>query len=182
MEIELANVTAPPTLPDGFTCVPWSPVLLDIHAEALFGSFLGEVDASVFASLGDREGCRGLMRSIVQKSGFVPEATWLLVGNEGPCGSVQGLRERRGVGAIQNLGILPRWRGQRLGALLLMQALHGFREAGLARSGLEVTAQNERALNLYRRLGFRRVKTLYKTVPIAGSAISHEPLMSVDDS
>jgi ribosomal protein S18 acetylase RimI-like enzyme len=31
-----------------------------------------------------------------------------------------------------------------------------------------VTGQNECALKLYRRLGFRRVKTLYKSVPTAG--------------
>ena len=33
---------------------------------------------------------------------------------------------------------------------------------------LEVTARNERAEQLYRRLGFRRVKTLYKAVPAGG--------------
>jgi ribosomal protein S18 acetylase RimI-like enzyme len=82
-----------------------------------------------------------------------------------PCGSVQGLRERSGVGAIQNLGIVPAHRGRGLGAALLLQALHGFAQAGLARALLEVTAQNEGAIRLYRRLGFRRSKTLYKAVP-----------------
>jgi ribosomal protein S18 acetylase RimI-like enzyme len=32
---------------------------------------------------------------------------------------------------------------------------------------LEVTAQNEGAVRLYRRLGFRRIKTLYKAVSLA---------------
>jgi ribosomal protein S18 acetylase RimI-like enzyme len=153
-----------PQLPAGFTCVPWSPVLLDAHAEILAASFQGEIDAIVFASLGSLEGCRSLMSNIALKNGFVPGATWLLVGVEGAVGSVQGLTERRGVGAIQNLGILPRYRGQGLGPLLLQQAMHGFREAGLKRVSLEVTAQNERAERLYRRLGFRRMRTLYKTV------------------
>jgi ribosomal protein S18 acetylase RimI-like enzyme len=78
---------------------------------------------------------------------------------------VQGIRERGGFGSIQNLGILSGWRGRGLGEALLLQALHGFRRIGLARAQLEVTAQNETAIRLYRRLGFRRAKTLYKAVP-----------------
>jgi hypothetical protein len=126
MEADLTDAPAP-AVPSGFTCVPWSPTLIDAHAEVLCCSFVGEVDAVVFASLGNHEGCRGLMASIVLKSGFLPEATLLLVGNDGPIGSVQGIRERRGLGAIQNLGVLPRYRGQGLGGVLLIQAMQGWK-------------------------------------------------------
>jgi len=168
MEADLADRAAP-ALPPGFGWVPWRPDLLDLHAFTLCGSFHGEIDALIFASLGDHEGCRSLMRTIAGKSGFLPEATWLLVREGEPCGTVQGLCERRGLGAIQNLGILPRYRGHGLGGLLLQQAMHGFAQSGLRQVVLEVTAQNERAVRLYRRLGFRRVKTLYKAVPAPGS-------------
>jgi ribosomal protein S18 acetylase RimI-like enzyme len=80
---------------------------------------------------------------------------------------VQGLQERTGLGAIQNLGVAPAHRGRGLGTALLLQALHGFRRAGLGRAFLEVTAQNEAAVRLYQRLGFRRKKTIYKAVPCA---------------
>jgi ribosomal protein S18 acetylase RimI-like enzyme len=40
----------------------------------------------------------------------------------------------------------------------------GFQEAGLRRAYLEVTAENNAAVQLYRSLGFRRAKTLYKAV------------------
>ena len=163
MEATLFDPTEP-VPPPGFTCVPWSPVLLDAHAETLHASFQDEIDAVVFASLGDRAGCRSLMSSIVARSGFVPEATWLLVGPDGPCGTVQGIREQRRVGSIQNLGVLARYRGHGLGTLLLRQAMAGFRALGLDRTRLEVTAQNSRAELLYRRLGFRRIKTIYKPV------------------
>ncbi len=65
---------------------------------------------------------------------------------------------------IQNLGLVPAHRGRGIGTALLLQALHGFRRAGLARAMLEVTAQNEGAIRLYRRLGFRFRKTLYKVL------------------
>jgi ribosomal protein S18 acetylase RimI-like enzyme len=94
----------------------------------------------------------------------VAEATWLLIGPEGPCGTVQGICER-GLGAIQNLGVTPGRRSLGLGSCLLRQALDGFQRVGLGRSLLEVTACNDGAVRLYRRFGYRRVRTVYKAVP-----------------
>src|SRR5207253_2921685 len=85
---------------------------------------------------------------------------WLLVGPEGACGTVQALRERGVLGAIQNIGIIPAWRGRRLGEALLLQSLHGMFVSGLGRAVLEVTAHNETAIRLYRRLGNRRSREL----------------------
>ncbi len=164
MEMDLRSLPSP-RLPDEFSFDAWRYDLLDVHAEMLFGSFHQEIDAQVFPSLGDRHGSLCLMIEMTRKRGFLPEATWLLQGPVGPCGTVEGLRERDGVGSIQNLGILPGWRGRGLGEALLLQALHGFREVGMRRALLEVTAQNEPAIRLYHRLGFRRTKTLYKAVP-----------------
>ena len=163
MEADL-NALPPAELPEGYGWVPWAPDLAEPHAETLFQSFVGEVDALIFASLGSRDGCRLLMVEISRKIGFVPEATWLLASPWGHCGTIQGIRERAGLGAIQNLGILTAHRGRGLGGLLLLQAMHGFKRAGLSRCMLEVTATNERAIRLYRRFGFRRAKTLYKAV------------------
>lgn len=164
MEVELRDLPSP-QLPDGFTFVGWSVEWLEVHAEMLFGAFHQEIDAQVFPSLGDRQGSLCLMIEMSRKRGFVSEATWLLTGPAGPCGTVQGLRERSGLGSIQNIGVLPGWRGRGLGEALLLQALHGFRREGMGRAQLEVTAQNDTALRLYRRLGFRRSKTIYKPAP-----------------
>jgi len=105
------------------------------------------------------------MREISRKPGFRPEATWLVACPGGFCGTVQGVRERSGLGAIQNLGVAPTYRGRGLGRALLLKALYGFWRAGLGRAHLEVTAQNDAAVRLYRRVGFRCRKTLYKAVP-----------------
>lgn len=166
MEIDLEPLPLP-ELPAGYDWVPWSPLLLEQHAEVLFRCFQEEIDSAVFASLGDRKGCHFLMTEICRKIGFAPEATWLLAYESGYCGTVQGVRERNGMGAIQNLGITAAHRGKKLGTALLLQALHGFRRLGYGRAFLEVTAQNEGAVRLYQRLGFRRRKTLYKAAPVA---------------
>ena len=162
MEADL-HALPPPRTPSGYRWLAWQPGLLDAHAEALFACFQQEIDATLFPSLAEANACRSLMTEIVRKPGFHPEATWLLENDAGPCGSIQGIRER-GLGAIQNIGVLPALRGQGLGEALLLQALHGFRRAGLQRAVLEVTAHNDAAIRLYRRLGFRRAKTIYKAV------------------
>jgi GNAT superfamily N-acetyltransferase len=162
-----------PALPPYYAYWPWDPTLLECHAEAKYRSFCGEIDANVFPCLGEREGCRRLMDEITRRETFVPGATWLLVyqppGQSVPeyCGTIQGLCDRQGYGAVQNLGVTPLHRSQGLGTGLLKQALTGFRAAGLHRAYLEVTAQNTGAIRLYTTLGFRRVRTVYKAVEVA---------------
>jgi ribosomal protein S18 acetylase RimI-like enzyme len=162
MEIELASIPPVPTLPAGFSFVPWADTLLEAHAEVKSQCFHDEIDAAVFPNLANRDGCFHLMQCIRQKSGFVPEATWLIAGEAGFCATVQGICERHRLGAIQNLGVIPSHRGHGLGRTLLLQSLHGFIRRGLGRGMLEVTAQNEGAIRLYRSVGFRCVKTVYK--------------------
>jgi ribosomal protein S18 acetylase RimI-like enzyme len=164
MEIDLNMLPPVPRLPEGYRWVPWDENLLELHADVKFHSFFEEIDAIVFPSLSTRSGCSHLMREISGKPGFQREATWLLAHGETSCGTVQGVRDRNGMGAIQNLGIRPTYRGRGLGTALLLQALHGFVRGGLGRAFLEVTAQNEVAIRLYRRLGFRCRKTIYKAV------------------
>jgi len=164
MEADLWVAPGVPLLPPGYSLVPWNAALLQAHADVLYASFHETIDAVVFPSLGDRSGCSFLMTEISRKSGFLGGATWLLCGPDGYCGTVQGVREPGGVGAIQNLGIAAGYRNRGLGSVLLLHALEGFRRAGLKRALLEVTAHNEGAIRLYRRLSFRRRKTVYKAV------------------
>jgi ribosomal protein S18 acetylase RimI-like enzyme len=164
MEIDLCQAPPLPALPAGYAWVAWDPTLLEPHADVKYYSFQDEIDSCVFPSLSNRQGCSYLMREICRKSGFLAEATWLVACADGYCGTVQGVRERSGLGAIQNLGVMPLHRGRGLGRALLVRALHGFIRAGLGRALLEVTAQNGAAVRLYRSLGFRCRKTVYKAV------------------
>jgi ribosomal protein S18 acetylase RimI-like enzyme len=170
MEIVLAGRDlVPPRAPDGYRFEPWTPAMLEAFAEAKYLSFHGEIDANVFPCLGEMEGCRRLMREITRKPGFLPETTWLLTYARSArqrefCGTVQGIRDGSGLGAIQNVGITPEHRNRGLGSILLCYALLGFRQAGINRVYLEVTSQNDGAIRLYRRLGFVTLKTVYKAV------------------
>lgn len=175
MEIDLfGRAMIPPPPPPGYRLVPWHRSLLEAHAETKYQSFRWEIDASVFPCLGELDGCRRLMNDITLRDGFLGGATWLVAyepetgrGELEYCGTVQGLRDNAGLGAIQNLGVVPAHRGVGLGRLLMLKALEGFRRAGLSRAFLEVTAQNEMAVRMYQRLGFVKSRTLYKQVEVA---------------
>ncbi len=164
MEVELLGFQEPARLAAPFFWVPWQEALLEDHAEVKFHCFREELDSLVFPCLGDRLGCHRLMREIRRKPGFLPEATWLISSPWGFCATIQGVVDRGGVGAIQNVGVVPAYRGRGLGRALVSRSLAGFQEAGLERVFLEVTAENDAAVRLYRELGFRKLKVLYKAV------------------
>lgn len=171
MELDLRRpLFEPAPLPGGYDLVDWRDSMLEAHAKAKFHSFCFEIDANVFPCLAEQEGCLRLMREITRRDGFVREATWLLTHQAGDdidyCGTVQGVRDAH-YGAVQNLGVTDDHRGRGLGSLLLHRSLLGFRSAGLKKAYLEVTAQNRAAVKLYHRLGFRRVKTVYKAADVA---------------
>jgi ribosomal protein S18 acetylase RimI-like enzyme len=163
MEMDLVGPLPPvPSLPAGYAWIPWEERLLEAHAEVKVKCFRDELDGVVFPNLSNRAGCERLMREISTRPGFRPQSTWLIAHDEMYVATVQGIAERTGAGGIQNLGVIPSHRGLGLGIALLLQALHGFRLSGLARATLEVTAQNETAIRMYRQVGFRFRKTIYK--------------------
>ena len=178
MELELRPVRADAGLPHGFWWLPWHDSLLDVHAEVKFLCFQQDLDSVVFPNLGHLAGCRELMSIIRNRIGFCPAATWLVVSETGTehdpaggcVGTVQGVIDGSGRGAIQNLGVIPEYRGRGIGRALLSKALAGFASSGASRAMLEVTARNEPAVRMYRDVGFRSRKTLYRGVEVAEAA------------
>lgn len=175
MEVDLSRAPFDPVrLPPGYQLVAWQDSLLETHAAVKYRCFHEEIDAHVFPSLGDPEGCRRLMRDIAHGDGFLAGATWLLAHANGQrgrldyCGTIQGVcgfGDKKG--SVQNFGVVPEHRGRGLGTVLLQKCLEGFRDAGVLRVTLEVTAKNQDAQRLYQRLGFRRLRTVYKVAEVA---------------
>ncbi len=166
MELPLRHALAPAELPEGYRWLVWDDSLLALHAEVKFLSFQQHADALVFPSLGTRTGCHDLMAAIRYRDNFCPQATWLIAGPDGAVATVQGLLDDNGHGGIQNLGVVPECRGLGLGRAILLKALAGFASVGVPRAFLEVTATNDPAVRLYRSMGFRATKTLYRGVEL----------------
>jgi [ribosomal protein S18]-alanine N-acetyltransferase len=173
MDVDLVRpLPPPPVVPGEYRLAAWNDRLLETHAETKFQCFREELDANVFPSLASREGCRRLMAEICGRSGFVPQATWLLehwpanARRPEPVGTIQGVADEQ-FGAIQNIGIVAPHRGRGLGSALLWHCLDGFRRAGIERAYLVVTARNSGAYRLYERLGFRQTQVVYKASEVA---------------
>lgn len=157
-------------LPEPYEWRAWHPVLAEAHAQVKCSSFRGEIDEVLFPALGDVIGCRRLMRDISLRRGFVPTSTWLICrkadefGGPHPVATIQGVQAGWRRGCIQNVGVVPEHRGLGLGRALVLKSLAGFRERGITRVSLEVTADNRPALRLYEQLGFRHRRTSYRSV------------------
>jgi ribosomal protein S18 acetylase RimI-like enzyme len=171
MEIDLREISpVAPILPDGYHWESWQPLLLERHAGAKWESFRSELDSHVFECLGNYHGCVHLMQEIYNRDTFLANATWLISydpawgGKSVDCATIQGLAQAGSLGAIQNVGVTPPHRGRGLGRALVLKSLEGFRLAEMSRVYLEVTAQNTAAVELYRSLGFRVTRTVYKAV------------------
>ena len=173
MQIDLRNREIEPgEVPAAYRLHAWRRRLIPAHAEAKCNSFKNELDAHVFPSLAHPEGCLRLMREIESRSGFVPQATWLLTwidpqtGRREHCGTVQGIHDQADLGSIQNIGIAAPHRGKGLGGLIIRHCLHGFQQVGVNFVGLEVTAVNLGAIRLYERIGFSTQRVVYKIVEV----------------
>jgi ribosomal protein S18 acetylase RimI-like enzyme len=69
--------------------------------------------------------------------------------------AIRGLR-----GRIAGIGVAPQHRGRRVGETLMHRLLDEARARGVQWLWLEVLTQNEPAIRLYQKLGFRRIRRL----------------------
>ncbi len=173
MEIDLREARlAPAVLPEGYQWLDWDSTLLQRHAYVKYCSFRSEIDANVFQCLGNYDGCLDLMQKISSQRTFVPAATWLISTEYNSpdgivdCGTIQGMAPSRRLGAVQNVGIVETHRNLGLGRALVLKSLEGFRQSGVKRVYLEVTADNFPAVGLYHSIGFRLMRTMFKAVPM----------------
>ena len=156
------HLNRPPEDIAGYTFVPYARRTLSDHGRAKAAGFEGEMDALVFESLASRDGTTRLMREIASRNEFVAEATWLCRTTDGqPVATIQGMVQQNR-GSIQNLSVTPEHRGRRIATELIHRAAAGFRSHRIATITLEVTAENQSAINLYLRLGFEIECVTYK--------------------
>ncbi|MDO4550199.1 MAG: N-acetyltransferase [Planctomycetia bacterium] len=159
-----------PPLPPGFRAEPWNRSLLDAHARTHYMSFRDEPDAKIFESFRTYKGSRQVVEYMVNRPGFLPEATWLITYFPSDAvypvyvAGIQAGRDHAGFGAVQNIGVIPEFRHRGLGFQCLSRALIGFQKAGVSGVRLEVTATNESALGLYRKVGFVPIRVLYRAI------------------
>lgn len=69
------------------------------------------------------------------------------------------------------VGLLPEYRSRGIGTELMLETMQCAKAAGFSEIRLDCRAANKHALNLYKKLGFRRIITLRKGLVIDGENI-----------
>jgi ribosomal protein S18 acetylase RimI-like enzyme len=127
-------------------------------------AYTGHIDAEINDQYCAEAGAAKFLRNIILLRGcgeFLPEASFVLFARESgqPAGMVLTSAVCSGVGHTTQICFLPRYQHLGLGGQLMEASIAALGEKGFRALSLTVTSANLPAVRLYRRLGFRTLKT-----------------------
>jgi mycothiol synthase len=144
-------------LPEGMTVATWSPQTASLFFQVYQEAFRERPRFPDWS-----EGV--WQRTFAAGASFRPDLSILLLQESEPVGfavchvETEETQAVEGLGWMAQMGIGSAWTNQGLGGALLCEIMRRFRADGLGWAGLEVNIDNDKALRLYRRLGFERVR------------------------
>lgn len=138
---------------------PWSEQEYQSAAAVITAAYRGHVDAEINDQYRTLSGSLRFLNNIVRFPGcgtFDPKASFLLFHK--PSRSLIGLilcsQVRNDVGHITQICILPEYRSSGLGESLMAATAKNLCERNFRAISLTVTEANDRAITLYKRIGF----------------------------
>lgn len=141
----------------------WSDHYQDAAAHLIAEAYAGHVDSQINDQYRSAAGARRFLYNIVQYPGcgiFYRPASFAAM--DAGTGRLAGVSLASlvapGCGHITQICVAPGWRGTGVGHALLRQSLLTMRGAGCGSVSLTVTAGNEDAVSLYRRVGFETAR------------------------
>jgi ribosomal protein S18 acetylase RimI-like enzyme len=150
--------TTPIRLPD-FEIRPWSEQEYQPAAAVITAAYRGHVDSEINDQYRSLAGSLRFLNNIVRFPGcgtFDPLASFVVVQhrNRSLAGLILCSQVRRDVGHITQVCVLPEYRSAGLGVALLAATTRSLRERAFRSISLTVTQANDRAIALYKRIGF----------------------------
>jgi len=152
-----------------FRAERWGDHLYDGAANVIALSYAGHIDSQINDQYRTFGGARRFLHNIVQYPGcgdFYRPASHVVW--DQASGSVAGVVltsfVAAGVAHITQLCVAPPAQGAGLGYEMLRQAVADLRFAGALRISLTVTSKNHKAVELYRRCGFRHIRSFFAYV------------------
>lgn len=150
----------PPALPAGHSFVPLSGLDREDIVQVVYDAFAGGPDAVFdyhFRSVANtRTLCDALFAG--RHGPYMDEFSTGLQTADGLAGVVFTTVPAPGRGFVLLVAVSPRWRGHRLGEMMMRETIARLGAQGYARVELAVTVANLPAWQLYRRLGFQVVR------------------------
>ena len=150
--------TAPPLKPE-FEIRPWSEPEYQAAAAVITAAYRGHVDSEINDQYRTLAGSLRFLNNIVRFPGcgtFDPQGSFVV--SQRRSRSLVGLilcsQIRPDVGHITQVCVLPEYRSAGLGVALLAATTRSLRERCFQAISLTVTEANDRAIALYKRIGF----------------------------
>src|SRR4051812_18544420 len=141
--------------------LPWAERNQEETAHLVAAAYRGHVDSEINDQYRTVPGARHFLTNIIKYPGcgvFSPDAS--LVAYDAHTGKISGAclasRVSHHSGHITQLCVLPAIRGSHLGYELLRRALARLQALGCTTVSLTVTASNQKAIDLYESVGFKR--------------------------
>ena len=150
--------TAPPISPE-FEIRPWSEQEYQSAAAVITAAYRGHVDSEINDQYRTNAGSIRFLNNIVRFPGcgvFDVESSYVAIHR--PTNSLVGLilcsRVKDDVGHVTQVCLLPEYRRQGVGENLIACTYNSLRSRHFNLLSLTVTEMNDRAVGLYRRMGF----------------------------
>ncbi|MGA7292400.1 MAG: GNAT family N-acetyltransferase [Terriglobales bacterium] len=161
-EISKHAQTAPP-MPPQFEIRPWSDQEYQSAAALITAAYRGHVDSEINDQYRTLTGSLRFLNNIVRFPGcgtFDPRGSFVVLERRSRTliGLILCSQVRPDVGHITQVCVLPEYRSEGLGEAMLAASTWSLRERGFRFISLTVTEANDRAIALYKRIGFESTR------------------------
>jgi ribosomal protein S18 acetylase RimI-like enzyme len=154
---------SPPILTPQFEIRPWSEQEYQSAAALITAAYRGHVDSEINDQYRTLAGSLRFLNNIVRFPGcgsFDPQASFVVFQRRSRTliGLILCSQVRPDVGHITQVCVLPEYRSVGLGEAMLAASTQNLRERGFRFISLTVTEANDRAIALYKRIGFESTR------------------------
>jgi ribosomal protein S18 acetylase RimI-like enzyme len=152
-----------PPIPLQFEIRPWSEQEYQSAAALITAAYRGHVDSEINDQYRTLTGSLRFLNNIVRFPGcgtFDPQASFVVLerGTQTLTGLILCSRVRPDVGHITQVCVLPEYRSAGLGQALLAASTRNLCDRGFHFISLTVTEANDRAIALYKRIGYESAR------------------------
>jgi ribosomal protein S18 acetylase RimI-like enzyme len=157
------SLTSAPPLPPQFEMRPWSEQEYQSAAALITAAYRGHVDSEINDQYRTLAGSLRFLNNIVRFPGcgtFDSRASFVVLERRTRTliGIILCSLVRPDVGHITQVCVLPEYRSAGLGEAMLAASTRNLRERGFRFISLTVTEANDRAIALYKRIGFESTR------------------------
>jgi len=150
-----------PIFPPQFEIRPWSEQEYQSAAALITAAYRGHVDSDINDQYRTLTGSLRFLNNIVRFPGcgtFDPQASFVVFQRRTLVGLILCSLVRPDVGHITQVCVLPEYRSAGLGEAMLAATTRNLRGRGFRFISLTVTEANDRAIALYKRIGFESTR------------------------